>query len=578
MASPGSMLPFDESVLDLYQCDCQIPSIEGNRSPQPPCSIAIDGEMVFVGVEERRLARFSVVNCQGETLFNEYVQVEEPVTDYCTHISSIEPEHITPSSGAWKIDAVRDEIIRRDWFTCSSKIIGHNIQNDLDGLGMQPDDMSKVRDTTKCILLCPNPNRPLGLRMLAFTRLGIEMQDSKRPHDSVIDAKTTMQLYLSVKKEWEEMIDQEAAAAAAQAIEVNAEEMKNDEDIEDEKKEHIDAAGDLPDAELEPVRRQRKHHRLRHIVMNYTIGDIFAAAKLDDLSHVPESFESASQYGDVFRPLVVEENRTSARKYIEDLSVLEEREIRDTIIDINLSTMVKPISHDEGECLLRLSITERDQRPAALKKLLPNTCLMILTQADSENLPERIKAILSSDPASSPTLDRCVPNFTTFPRHIFGLIRCEVPEKRRKDPNGLEYAVIFSDETARIFFQDVSLENKFCCTVINTLTSDQRADDALQWITEGVNRPRFFERIINGQIDDTVMPQEASDYTHYDKLRRYCNTLQLNSSQEEAILNAAVLQQDIGVQLIKGPPGTGQTETHRYSYDTLSVLMICLSD
>ena len=56
--------------------------------------IAIDCEMVGVGLNEDALARVSIVDKKGEVLYDKYVKPEEPVTDYRTKVSGIRPENL----------------------------------------------------------------------------------------------------------------------------------------------------------------------------------------------------------------------------------------------------------------------------------------------------------------------------------------------------------------------------------------------------------------------------------------------------------------------------------------------------
>ena len=73
--------------------------------------IGLDCEMVGVGEdgEESKLARVSIVNHSGEVLLDEFVAVDEPVTEYRTEFSGIREEDL--------VDA-------KDFQTIRNKVIG----------------------------------------------------------------------------------------------------------------------------------------------------------------------------------------------------------------------------------------------------------------------------------------------------------------------------------------------------------------------------------------------------------------------------------------------------------------------
>ena len=78
--------------------------------------VGLDCEMVGTGEggEESLLARVSIVNGRGEELLDEYVSIEEEITDYRTEKSGIRPENLV---GARKFEDVRDaELIVKSKF------------------------------------------------------------------------------------------------------------------------------------------------------------------------------------------------------------------------------------------------------------------------------------------------------------------------------------------------------------------------------------------------------------------------------------------------------------------------------
>lgn len=161
--------------------------------------VAIDCEMVGVGPDgtDSALARVSLVNFHGAVLLDCYVKPQEKVTDYRTHVSGIEPKHLESDEAlTFKEAQFKTEAIIR-----GRVLVGHAVYNDLQVL-MISHPALLIRDTSRY-----KPFRKLakgrtpGLKMLVKEILGLSIQSGS--HSSVEDARFTMQLYKSVKLEWE---------------------------------------------------------------------------------------------------------------------------------------------------------------------------------------------------------------------------------------------------------------------------------------------------------------------------------------------------------------------------------------
>jgi RNA exonuclease 4 len=161
--------------------------------------VAIDCEMVGVGPEgvDSALARVSIVNFNGAVLLDCYVKPQEKVTDYRTHVSGIEPHHLESDQAlTFKEAQFKTEAIIRNRI-----LVGHAVYNDLQALILSHPALL-IRDTSRY-----KPFRKLakgrtpGLKMLVKEVLGIPIQSGS--HSSVEDARFTIQLYKSVKSEWE---------------------------------------------------------------------------------------------------------------------------------------------------------------------------------------------------------------------------------------------------------------------------------------------------------------------------------------------------------------------------------------
>ena len=163
---------------------------------QPTLLIAMDCEMVGIGAtaSEHALARCSIVNSLGAVLYDRYVQPTEPVTDYRTAVSGIQPHHILPTN------AITFSQCQGDVAALLARriLIGHALHSDLAALQLSH-PRRLTRDTSRWKGLCPH--RPRALRVLAEEQLGVAVQSGQ--HDSVEDARTALQLYLQHRKQWE---------------------------------------------------------------------------------------------------------------------------------------------------------------------------------------------------------------------------------------------------------------------------------------------------------------------------------------------------------------------------------------
>ncbi|CEP14396.1 hypothetical protein [Parasitella parasitica] len=165
--------------------------------------VAIDCEMVGVGPDgvDSALARVSIVNYNGAVLLDCYVKPQEKVTDYRTKVSGIEPHHLESEEAlTFKEAQYKTEAIIRNRI-----LVGHAVYNDLQALILSHPALL-IRDTSRY-----KPFRKLakgrtpGLKMLVKEILGINIQAGS--HSSIEDARFTIQLYKSVKDEWEKSFD-----------------------------------------------------------------------------------------------------------------------------------------------------------------------------------------------------------------------------------------------------------------------------------------------------------------------------------------------------------------------------------
>jgi RNA exonuclease 4 len=171
--------------------------------------VALDCEMVGVGPRGKIsvLARVSVVDYYGNSLFDSFVHVEERVTDYRTHVSGVTEQDLK--------NGVDFGIVRKSvkQLLKNKIIVGHGLENDLRALKIEQDHTwYNIRDSATQYQPYMRLDqfgqwRPYRLRDLTWYHLGIVIQEGGKPHDSIEDARASMALYRHAQQDWDYEID-----------------------------------------------------------------------------------------------------------------------------------------------------------------------------------------------------------------------------------------------------------------------------------------------------------------------------------------------------------------------------------
>ncbi|NXJ01294.1 AEN nuclease, partial [Psophia crepitans] len=169
---------------------------------RPGKYVAIDCEMVGTGPQGRlsELARCSVVNYEGDVVYDKYVQPELPIVDYRTRWSGITKQHM---KSAIPFKVAQAEILK---ILKDKIVVGHAIHNDFQALKyFHPKD--RTRDTSRIPVLNQRAGLPgranVSLKSLARHLLQKKIQVGCKGHSSVEDAQTAMELYRLVEVQWE---------------------------------------------------------------------------------------------------------------------------------------------------------------------------------------------------------------------------------------------------------------------------------------------------------------------------------------------------------------------------------------
>ncbi|VUZ44941.1 unnamed protein product, partial [Hymenolepis diminuta] len=172
--------------------------LKNNAFPNGP--IALDCEMVGVGADfVNALGRVSIVDYNGNVLYDVFSLPEEPITDYRTPYSGIRPRDMM---NALPFKVVRNDVMQ---IIRNRIIVGHSINNDLKVLKLRhPRSLIRDTNTTPYAKIAAGRSRRglVALRKLYYDFFGEEIQQGE--HCSVEDARSTMKIYRQVEKVWEE--------------------------------------------------------------------------------------------------------------------------------------------------------------------------------------------------------------------------------------------------------------------------------------------------------------------------------------------------------------------------------------
>lgn len=169
----------------------------GTKTPELTKALGLDCEYVGTGPDGmgNMLARVSVVNSDGECVYDKYVKPTERVTDFRTAVSGIRPANIVDGEPFKKVQQEVNKLL------AGRIVVGHALQNDFKVLNFSH-TRKLTRDTAKYLPLKTLVGKKFPpLKLLAKEVLGIDIQQGE--HDSIIDARVAMKLYMMYKKQWE---------------------------------------------------------------------------------------------------------------------------------------------------------------------------------------------------------------------------------------------------------------------------------------------------------------------------------------------------------------------------------------
>ncbi|CAJ1961449.1 unnamed protein product [Cylindrotheca closterium] len=172
--------------------------------PEEAKFVALDCEMVGIGEDGHTssVARVTVVDWDGNSLLDEYIQQAEPVTDYRTFVSGIIAQDLDDAT--LSLEDCRDMVLQ---LLQNHILVGHALKNDLKALGISH-PWWLTRDTAKFepfmkVRFDDGVLWPRKLKELVSEKLHQEIQIEGKPHSPYEDALAALDLYRSVRTKWE---------------------------------------------------------------------------------------------------------------------------------------------------------------------------------------------------------------------------------------------------------------------------------------------------------------------------------------------------------------------------------------
>lgn len=172
--------------------------------------LALDCEMVGTGVDGHRstLARVTIVNWDGNIVYDQLIRPSETVTDYRTFVSGITAEDLENDDLVTDFQSCRTHVLE---LLQNKILVGHALKNDLSALQIKH-PWQQVRDTAKYEPFMKQRFEdgvfwPRKLKELVHEHVnGMEIQQPGKPHSAYEDAYAAMKLYQAVRNKWEKVM------------------------------------------------------------------------------------------------------------------------------------------------------------------------------------------------------------------------------------------------------------------------------------------------------------------------------------------------------------------------------------
>ena len=159
-----------------------------------------DGKRAITRPARSGLARVSVLRGEGPEqelpFIDDYIAIDEPVDDYLTQYSGLQPGDLTVGASRFTLVTLK-EVYKKLWvlLNLGCMFIGHGLSSDFRTINIHVPE-AQVIDTQDLFSLGERTRRKLSLRFLAWLLLGEDIQQNiTTGHDSIEDARTALKLW-----------------------------------------------------------------------------------------------------------------------------------------------------------------------------------------------------------------------------------------------------------------------------------------------------------------------------------------------------------------------------------------------
>ena len=179
----GDIVALDAEFVSIAKEEAEIRSGQHKKATLKPAHMACARISAVFGSGPRK----------GQVLFDDYINTPEPVVDYLTKYSGIQPGDLDPGISSKHLTTLKNSYSKLRLLELRGvKFCGHGLSKDFRVINIAP-TKDQVVDTVNIYNI--RGKRKISLKFLAWFVLRSRMQQSAMGHDSIEDSVTALNLY-----------------------------------------------------------------------------------------------------------------------------------------------------------------------------------------------------------------------------------------------------------------------------------------------------------------------------------------------------------------------------------------------